>query len=183
MAKPAAQKPSLQFETVIYSDDTRKSDSAVSQTAFIGKKSKHEFVIVADRASIIALGDTIFQAISALPDMRLVLADEDIFSEHTKANKDQQQEIHTVQLFLSKQLDTSIKPLINSLRAGCVPIVPVMKKLKGVVAPFDPVKETGNAFFYTKEDIWNVFATLIQAREAHRFPYDWDHLVETCKAS
>lgn len=87
------------------------------------------------------------------------------------------------QLFLTSDLQKSIAGLVQSLRIGCIPIVPSIAKMNGIVENFDPTKEKGNGFIYAKEDIWHVFAAIIRAYENYRFPYDWQNLVEAARRS
>lgn len=86
-------------------------------------------------------------------------------------------------LFFPSQLEESLTFLVLALRYGTVPIVSNMKKLEGIISSFNPVEEKGNGFFYEKNDIWNIFESIIRARENHRFPYDWENLIEACMKS
>lgn len=42
---------------------------------------------------------------------------------------------------------------------------------------YHPNTESGNAFTYTRRDLWSIFATLVRALETYKFPYDWQNIV------
>lgn len=86
-------------------------------------------------------------------------------------------------ILFPSQLKTSVSPLLLALKYGVVPIVPTSLKLKGIIFPFDPLKEKGNGYVYPEDNVWNIFAKIIQAKENHSFPYDWETLVQACMNS
>ena len=55
---------------------------------------------------------------------------------------------------------------------GVVPVIPS----QDFAEDYNPNQEKGNAFVYTKDSPWNLFATLIRAIETFRFPYDWKNI-------
>lgn len=79
---------------------------------------------------------------------------------------------HQVVLFLNKP---SMKVLKSVIGAGLVPIMSLQTAPKNFTE-FDPQLETGNAFLYDENNRWHLFATLIRARENHKFVYDWHQL-------
>lgn len=55
-------------------------------------------------------------------------------------------------------------------------VIPLSLKRKEL-SDYDPKKETGNSFLYSKNNVWEVFATIVRALETFKFPYDWKHLM------
>jgi len=56
---------------------------------------------------------------------------------------------------------------------GIIPISAIRPEVKN----YDPNRESGNSFVYKKQNHWSIFASMIRAIEAFRFPYDWKHIV------
>jgi hypothetical protein len=81
------------------------------------------------------------------------------------------------------QQRSSIQSFLTPLKAGVIPIVCLTEGTKSILVPFDPVEEKGNCFFYTKPDVWNIFAAIIKAQENYKFPYDWENLIKACMES
>lgn len=56
-------------------------------------------------------------------------------------------------------------------------IVPVMLSgLHPYAENYDPVKETGNAFLFSKMTPWHVYGSLVRALENFNFSYDWENI-------
>ncbi len=55
---------------------------------------------------------------------------------------------------------------------GVIPVTPQ----QNFAEDYNPNQERGNAFIYSKDSPWNLFATLIRAIETFRFPYDWKNI-------
>lgn len=73
----------------------------------------------------------------------------------------------------------SLPELSACLRNGTVPISPQTK----AVSDYNPVQESGNAFLYKKEDVWQCFAAIVRAVETHVFPFDWKTIQKHCLES
>lgn len=80
-------------------------------------------------------------------------------------------------LFLSNP--ASLPELTQSLTHATVPIAPKTKALEN----YNPVQESGNAFLYDTEDVWQCFAAIVRAVETHVFPYDWKTIQKHCLES
>jgi len=70
-------------------------------------------------------------------------------------------------------LSFSFSDIEEMLLNGVIPISPKRNE----IVDYNPNREVGNAFIYTKEDPWAIFAALVRARETYKFPYDWKHLI------
>ena len=68
--------------------------------------------------------------------------------------------------------DECLEEAKNAMRYGAIPIIPP----QDFASDYDPNQEKGNAFIYTKDSPWNLFATLIRALESFRFPYDFKNI-------
>ena len=42
---------------------------------------------------------------------------------------------------------------------------------------YNPTRETGNSFTYSKKNPWDIFMALVRAHETFHFPYDWQNIV------
>ncbi len=80
-------------------------------------------------------------------------------------------------LFLSDPAGTPELP--QALSYGVVPIAPTTSALED----YNPVQESGNAFLYKDNSIWQVFGALVRALETHRFPFDWRTIQKNCMGS
>src|SRR5262249_27000550 len=60
-----------------------------------------------------------------------------------------------------------------AMRYGCIPIVHRTGGLADTVCEFDPVAETGNGFVFNRYDPFHLFAAVIRALEAYKFPDTW----------
>ena len=65
-----------------------------------------------------------------------------------------------------------MKEAKRAMEYGVIPIIPP----QDFASDYNPNQEKGNAFVYTKDSPWNLFATLIRAIETFRFPYDWKNI-------
>ena len=83
-------------------------------------------------------------------------------------------------LLFPSQTKTLFSELLMAMKYGTVPIVPEDIKTKNIIRPFDPVNEKGNGFLFQKNDVWNIFAAIIRAKENYRFPYDWENVIRAC---
>ena len=70
----------------------------------------------------------------------------------------------------------SLPELSECLRNGTVAITPETKAL----TDYNPVQESGNAFLYKKDDVWQCFAAIVRAVETHVFPFDWKTIQKHC---
>lgn len=55
-------------------------------------------------------------------------------------------------------------------------LVPVVNNEQSLVRDYDPISEEGNAFTYSEDSIWAIFAALVRSLETHRLPYDWQRI-------
>lgn len=77
-------------------------------------------------------------------------------------------------LFLA---DTSgTEEVKQALSYGVVPIAPNSKGL----TEYNPVQESGNAFLYKGDTVWDCFGAIVRAVETFRFPYDWRTIQKQC---
>lgn len=60
-------------------------------------------------------------------------------------------------------------------------IVPIASADCLNVANYDPNRETGNGFIFSKKDSWQVFAAIVRAMETYRFPFDWKCIIKNSK--
>jgi len=72
--------------------------------------------------------------------------------------------------------NNSLKDLEMCMRYGNIPI---SIQHQGLV-DFDPLKETGNCFLIEKISPWNIFESVIRAKENFKFAYDWQNIQKTC---
>jgi len=79
-------------------------------------------------------------------------------------------------LFLS---DFATSELQECLRSGTIPIGPKTK----AVTDYNPVQESGNAFLYKENDVWQCFAAIVRALETYVFPFDWKTIQKHCLES
>ncbi len=71
-------------------------------------------------------------------------------------------------------LSFSFNDVEEMLLNGTIPVS--NKRLE--IKDYNPNKELGNSFIYTKNNQWSIFATLIRALETFKFPYDWKNIVK-----
>jgi len=77
-------------------------------------------------------------------------------------------------LFLS---DTQNSPDLEACLAyGVVPIAPDSKSLES----YDPIQESGYAFTFEKQTVWDCYAAIVRALETHKFPFDWRSIQKNC---
>ena len=67
----------------------------------------------------------------------------------------------------------------NCLAYGTVPISPE----HDLLADYNPVQESGNAFIANPHTPWNWFAALVRATETYKLPYDWRTIQKHCMES
>lgn len=48
---------------------------------------------------------------------------------------------------------------------------------------YNPNRETGNSFTYSKKNPWDIFMALVRAHETYHFPYDWQNIVRNVEES
>lgn len=60
----------------------------------------------------------------------------------------------------------------QAMKYGVIPVIPP----QDFTEDYNPVQEKGNAFIYTKDSPWSLFAIFIRALENFRFPYDWKNI-------
>ncbi|MEO7003325.1 MAG: glycogen synthase [Ktedonobacterales bacterium] len=65
-----------------------------------------------------------------------------------------------------------------AMRYGCIPIVHSTGGLADTVQEFDPMTNTGNGFSFTRYDAFHLFAAVVRALEAYRFPDAWLDLMQ-----
>lgn len=80
-------------------------------------------------------------------------------------------------LFLADPAE--LPELADALKYAVVPIAPKTKALEN----YSPVQESGNAFLYDTEDVWQCFAAIVRAVETHIFPFDWKTIQKHCLES
>lgn len=68
------------------------------------------------------------------------------------------------------------KELEHCLAYGVVPISPE----QDLLADYNPVQESGNAFIANPHTPWNWFAALVRATETYKLPYDWRTIQKHC---
>jgi len=66
--------------------------------------------------------------------------------------------------------------LRHCLAYGSVPISPE----QDLLADYNPVQESGNAFIASPHTPWNWFAALVRATETYKLPYDWRTIQKHC---
>ncbi len=66
----------------------------------------------------------------------------------------------------------SDKILKEIIREGIIPVLPQGGKFQN----FDPQKESGNAFTFSKSNFWEFLSAIIRASENFKFSYDWQNL-------
>lgn len=66
----------------------------------------------------------------------------------------------------------SDKILKEIVKNGIVSVLPQGGKFQN----FDPQKEVGNAFTFSKSNFWEFLSALIRASENFKFSYDWQNL-------
>lgn len=71
---------------------------------------------------------------------------------------------------------TDLEELQHALDYGAVPIC----SPSPLIADYNPVQESGNAFVYTGTTIWHVFAAIVRAKETYVFPYDYRTIQRQC---
>ncbi|MSR68044.1 hypothetical protein EXS65_04480 [Candidatus Peribacteria bacterium] len=71
-----------------------------------------------------------------------------------------------IALFFSESDPTDIE---NALRYGTIPV----SLPSELLANYNPVQESGNAFVYENASAWLCFGSLVRALETFKFPYDW----------
>lgn len=74
---------------------------------------------------------------------------------------------------------TGMPELNTALSYGVVPISPQTKALEN----YNPIQESGNAFLYKKETVWDCFGALVRAIETHKFPFDWRTIQKSAMGS
>ncbi|OGJ54969.1 hypothetical protein A3D11_02630 [Candidatus Peribacteria bacterium RIFCSPHIGHO2_02_FULL_49_16] len=62
------------------------------------------------------------------------------------------------------------------LKAGIVPITSETQALDD----YNPLQESGTAFFFTEKTPWHCFAAITRATETYRFPFDWKTIQKEC---
>ncbi len=67
----------------------------------------------------------------------------------------------------------------HCLAYGAVPISPE----QDLLADYNPVQESGNAFIANPHTPWNWFAALVRATETYKLPYDWRTIQKHCMES
>ena len=70
-------------------------------------------------------------------------------------------------LFLSDPNGTD--ELRLCLTSGIVPVSLPSSTLEN----YDPVQESGNAFLFETENVWQCYAALVRAIETYKLPFDW----------
>src|SRR5262249_61769268 len=65
-----------------------------------------------------------------------------------------------------------------AMRYGCIPIAHRTGGLADTVCEFEPVAETGNGFVFNRYDPFHLFAAVIRALEAYKFPDTWQSLMQ-----
>lgn len=73
----------------------------------------------------------------------------------------------------------TLPELAECLTHAVIPVAPATKALEN----YNPVQETGNAFLYETEDVWQCFAAIVRAMETHVFPFDWKTIQKHCLES
>lgn len=86
--------------------------------------------------------------------------------EHTLTNQTKVIKESNVVLFL-KQTNEKERILIVNKK------VPTIQPVNSFFTQFNAQQEKGNAFLYEKNDVWNIFAEIIKAKETAQFQYDW----------
>ncbi|MCF7830563.1 hypothetical protein K9M41_01010 [Candidatus Gracilibacteria bacterium] len=71
----------------------------------------------------------------------------------------------------------SDKVLKEVVKEGIIPVLPKGGKFQN----FDPQKESGNAFTFSKNNFWEFLAAIIRASENFKFSYDWQNLQKNIK--
>ncbi len=59
--------------------------------------------------------------------------------------------------------------LQNALSYGAIPV----SLPQSILANYNPVQESGNAFVFEHASVWQCFASIVRALETFKFPYDW----------
>ncbi len=77
-------------------------------------------------------------------------------------------------LFLSEDIPAGA--LKACLGSGVVPVSPK----NDLLADYNPLQETGNAFLFEAATKWHCFAALVRAVETHKFPFDWKTIQRHC---
>ncbi|PCI24909.1 hypothetical protein COB57_04020 [Candidatus Peregrinibacteria bacterium] len=72
-------------------------------------------------------------------------------------------------------LHTDAELLMMSMTYGAVPIC----QANELVDNYDVIEEQGSGFCFMGESRWNIFESVIRARESFRFPYDWKNIQKT----
>jgi len=162
------------------------------------KKNKHDFfqnqkenpfTLVVIEENLSATDEKILhqlvEGISALSDTKLVMIGEEQKNDRSLSYISPLQKglafaVADAFLLLPSQTKTLFSELLMAMKYGTVPIVPHDPKTKNIIRPFDPVSEKGNGFLFVENDIWNIFATIIRAKENYRFPYDWENVIRSC---
>lgn len=62
--------------------------------------------------------------------------------------------------------------LMEAMRAGCVPVVPVQNTFSSILKEFNPMAFEGNAFLYDSANPYCIFAKLVGYLENIKFPED-----------
>jgi starch synthase len=157
--------------------------------AFFQNRKENPFTLVVIEKNLSALDKKILhqllEGISALSDTKLVMIGEEKKNNRSLVYISPSQKglafaVADALLLFPSQTKTLFLELLMAMKYGTVPIVPYDRKTKNIIRSFDPVSEQGNGFLFVKNDIWNIFATIIQAKENYRFPYDWGNLIRSC---
>ncbi|MCD5385063.1 hypothetical protein LRZ95_00160 [Candidatus Gracilibacteria bacterium] len=61
-------------------------------------------------------------------------------------------------------------------------ITPIVNRdnifVNGLLEEFNPIQNTGNSFFYEKDNKWDIFYTIVRYMENYKFPFDNKNLVK-----
>jgi len=95
-----------------------------------------------------------------------ILKDEEVMQRKMYAAAD-------MSLFFAPAEEEELK---RCLAYGAVPISPE----QDLLADYNPVQESGNAFIASPHTPWNWFAALVRGTETYKLPYDWRTIQKHC---
>ncbi len=70
------------------------------------------------------------------------------------------------------------KNIQDFMAGGVVPILHKDNYLSALLKDFNPIKGEWNAFFYSSQNKWSMYAALVKYFENYKFPYDNKNLVK-----
>jgi hypothetical protein len=91
----------------------------------------------------------------------------ELFLEYSRQNRTKL--LEAADMALSFSFNDVEEMLLN----GTIPITSKREE----IANYNPNRETGNGFIYSKDNDWSIFAAIVRATETFRFPYDWNNIV------